>query len=155
MRSADIKAVTALEIEASAYPWRSTHYAESLVEPCRAYIAHSDAIGADIGHFVLLMAPNETQLLNFVIYRQWQRQGYGLLMLAMAVQEALNSGASRVLLEVRAGNLAAQRLYQVAGFMLDGRRKGYYPLGRDAREDALLLSFTPIQGRHQAGAFHE
>ena len=39
------------------------------------------------------------------------------------------------MLEVRAGNVAAQQLYGAAGFMQDGRRPRYYPDG----EDALLL----------------
>ena len=47
--------------------------------------------------------------------------------------------ASRVTLEVRAGNLGAQALYQELGFSVAGRRPNYYT---DDGEDALVMT-TP------------
>ena len=46
-------------------------------------------------------------------------------------------GAQLGLLECRASNISAQRLYRGLGFSIEGSRKGYY---RDNGEDALLLS---------------
>jgi ribosomal-protein-alanine N-acetyltransferase len=43
------------------------------------------------------------------------------------------------ILEVRAGNVAAQSLYRRFGFEVVGRRRQYY---RDPVEDALLMNAT-------------
>jgi ribosomal-protein-alanine N-acetyltransferase len=42
----------------------------------------------------------------------------------------------RMTLEVRTSNLKAQRLYERLGFVLAGKRKGYYS---DNLEDALIM----------------
>ncbi|MCI4054270.1 hypothetical protein MM710_39410, partial [Klebsiella pneumoniae] len=45
----------------------------------------------------------------------------------------------RLLLEVRAGNTAAQALYAAHGFSIAGRRKNYYRATDGQTEDAVLM----------------
>jgi len=54
-----------------------------------------------------------------------------------AVGALADRGAGRVHLEVRASNRAALGLYHGEGFVLVGRRRGYY---RKPPEDGLLLA---------------
>ena len=54
------------------------------------------------------------------------------------LQAAPAHGIQRILLEVRAGNAAAQALYRRNGFIECGRRKGYY----GGVEDAVLMEKT-------------
>ena len=49
---------------------------------------------------------------------------------------AVEAGAVRIMLEVRAGNHPAIALYEAEGFVQVGRRKNYY---QAPREDALLM----------------
>jgi ribosomal-protein-alanine N-acetyltransferase len=51
--------------------------------------------------------------------------------------QARAQSISRVTLEVRKSNLAAQKLYQSMGFLTTGVRKGYYS---DDGEDALAMT---------------
>jgi ribosomal-protein-alanine N-acetyltransferase len=51
--------------------------------------------------------------------------------------EVRRLGGTKMLLEVRASNGAALRLYERLGFSQTGRRRGYYA---DPVEDAVLLS---------------
>lgn len=67
------------------------------------------------------------------------RQGVGSALLHQAIQVARRDGVSRMLLEVRAGNEAALRLYRSAGFVSVGRRPNYY--SRPV-EDAELLELS-------------
>lgn len=68
-----------------------------------------------------------------------RRRGVGAALVAAALSEAREHGAERVLLEVRASNEAALALYRRAGFVEDGRRRGYYS---EPFEDAVLMSLT-------------
>ena len=45
------------------------------------------------------------------------------------------------LLEVRRSNASARRLYESLGFTTLGVRKGYYPNGPGASEDALVMGY--------------
>ena len=48
------------------------------------------------------------------------------------IQEARTAQARTLFLEVRAGNVAARRLYRQLGFRNLGIRRGYYGPGQDA-----------------------
>ena len=90
---------------------------------------------------------DELTVLNLLVRATSRRQGIAGQLLRAALQRAERAGASRCLLEVRAGNAAAQALYQSLGFVEDGRRTGYYP-GTAGREDAVLMSVTlPVRTR--------
>ncbi|MGA9717432.1 MAG: GNAT family N-acetyltransferase [Acidobacteriaceae bacterium] len=81
-------------------------------------------------------APAECEL-EFVLVRpQVRRTGIG----GMLVHAALNWGrdllADEIRLEVRESNVGAVQLYERCGFVIVGRRPGYYA---DPSEDALLM----------------
>jgi ribosomal-protein-alanine N-acetyltransferase len=52
------------------------------------------------------------------------------------VEQARSRNSSRVTLEVRVSNTAAQKLYASVGFVSRGLRKGYYS---DDGEDAVIM----------------
>ena len=89
--------------------------------------------------FVVVL--DECQLLNIAVLPGHQRQGLGRQLLGEVLREAQARGCVACVLEVRRSNVAAQRLYEAAGFQLTGVRKAYYPLPEEAsqREDALLF----------------
>lgn len=81
---------------------------------------------------------------NNIGVRTGERQrGVGRTLLGRALRIGARYGASAAILEVRAGNDAAQALYQSQGFVVVGRRRGYY---REPREDALVMS-RPLETR--------
>jgi ribosomal protein S18 acetylase RimI-like enzyme len=56
------------------------------------------------------------------------------------VDECRDVDAERLWLEVRLGNVDAQRTYLRLGFVKVGVRKGYYPAPFGRREDAVVMS---------------
>jgi ribosomal-protein-alanine N-acetyltransferase len=66
--------------------------------------------------------------------------GLGLHLLLAMLDAALARGARSSTLEVRAGNLAAIRLYEKLGYRIAGRRRRYY---RDG-EDGLIMTTPPL-----------
>lgn len=76
-----------------------------------------------------------------------QGQGLGAQLLAEIETEARRRGAESLLLEVRADNPGAQRLYLRTGFEEIRRRPGYYPDGEDA-----LIMLKQLHSPRQPGA---
>ena len=95
-----------------------------------------------IGYCVLLNLGEAVEILNFVVFLDHQKRGFARIMLEQIKALALQQGATKLWLEVRADNRRAIKVYRDAGFHQTGRRKHYYPLhdaaGTDA-VDALLM----------------
>jgi ribosomal-protein-alanine N-acetyltransferase len=91
------------------------------------------------GFLVARQLVGETEILNFAVRADFRRQGTGTALLAQALKWSESVGAERVILEVRASNLAAIRFYERHGFVVAGKRPRYYaaPI-----EDALLLNLS-------------
>ena len=86
-------------------------------------------------------AVEELHLLNICVRPDAQQSGCGKQLLKALCFQAQASGVSLILLEVRASNAAAQRLYQNFGFEYIGTRRNYYP-ATTGREDALVMKLT-------------
>jgi ribosomal-protein-alanine N-acetyltransferase len=70
------------------------------------------------------------------VHTEFRRQRIGRTLLQQVVEQARSRNSSRVTLEVRVSNIAAQKLYDSVGFMSRGLRKGYYS---DDGEDAVIM----------------
>src|SRR5205823_3688349 len=76
------------------------------------------------------------------VHPDWRRQGVGRRLLIALIDLAEELRASRVTLEVRTGNQAAQALYAELGFEVAGRRGNYYT---DDGEDALVMTTASLR----------
>lgn len=78
-----------------------------------------------------------------------QGQGLGLLLMEWLIEAARSGGAEHLMLEVRADNMAAQRLYSRMGFvMLTVRRRYYQPGDVDAHIMRMHLETPPAGSTH-------
>jgi ribosomal-protein-alanine N-acetyltransferase len=85
-----------------------------------------------VGYGGLIAYDDEAHVATLGVTKALQGEGVGSLLLDALLAEA-DKRSPVVLLEVRADNDAAQRLYQRRGFTEIGRRRGYYqPSGADA-----------------------
>ena len=89
---------------------------------CQQIIAADESIGYCLAQQVL----DEAELLNLVIFKPYQSKAYGRQALVKLQNQWEDQGIKRVFLEVRAGNIAAIKLYKRAGFKLVATRAGYY-----------------------------
>jgi len=80
---------------------------------------------------------DEAELRNIAVDPAQRRKGVGRELVAEGRRRLPELGVSRIFLEVRASNLAAQRLYLSTGFRILSRRREYY---RDPPEDALIFT---------------
>jgi len=84
---------------------------------------------------------DEAHICTLAIHPHWRGRGLGELLLVHLIDRGNKVGAAVATLEVRASNVAAQRLYEKCGFVRVGLRTGYYS---DNHEDALIMTTDPI-----------
>ena len=137
----DLDTLVAIENAAYPFPWSRGNFADSLHA---GYLARKrvDATGRWLGYFIAMPGVQEVHLLNLTVAPEHQRQGHALAMLDELVRESSALGARRLWLEVRTSNERAQALYHRYGFRDVGLRRGYYPAGALARENAIVMSLT-------------
>lgn len=91
------------------------------------------ANGTEMVGFAFIME-NENgaaHLTTIGIAPEHRRRGLARKLLDHIEKAAINRGLSTVVLEVRAGNLGAQRLYELAGYSVMQRIRKYYNNGED------------------------
>lgn len=139
MRGADLAAVAQLERALYAFPWSIGNFRDSVSAGYDCWtVAHGETV---IAYAVLMIALDESHLLNFAVAPEWQGQGIGGAFLDHMIQVARDAGCQIVYLEVRPSNLAARHLYRKLGFQQIAIRPEYYP-AHAGREDALFLGLT-------------
>ena len=136
---ADLDTLETIEQRCFLFPWSRGQLAES-VQHHSGWGCPAPASPALMGYAFSMTVLDEMHLLNLVIDRPWQRHGWGHQLLDHVLKTARQQGILSVLLEVRASNEAARRLYQSARFEVVGLRRGYYATHQPMlREDALVM----------------
>lgn len=92
--------------------------------------------GELVGYVCFWVVFEELRLMNLAVAPHARRQGVARALVRHALSRAREQGADRALLEVRASNEAARRLYAGFGFRQVAVRAGYYT---DPCEDAVLM----------------
>lgn len=134
--SSDLEDILAIEKASFAYPWSPRFFLQELRVPCaRSLLAMIE--GKPVGYVIYWLLPSEIDIHNLAVDPAHRRQGIGRSLLLAVIDEAEHEGRSRITLEVRRSNEAAQRLYQSVGFVSQGLRKGYYS---DDGEDAVIMA---------------
>lgn len=128
-----------LEIERAAFqmPWSKQDYLDSLQQGHILWILNVEE--CIVGCFLLRLVVDEGEILSFAIHPDFQRQGYGKLLLDFGTQQAMEQGCRDLFLEVRKTNCAAESLYHAAGFVKVGARGNYYQNSDGSREDAVVM----------------
>ncbi|MCS6122374.1 GNAT family N-acetyltransferase [Shewanella baltica] len=108
------------------------------------FASDPDSVDGLLGFAIVQQIVDEVTLLDICLLPSQQGKGYGKLLLNAVVASAKASAAVVLMLEVRESNLAARALYQKAGFIESGRRKGYYPIA-GGKEDAILMDLAITQ----------
>jgi len=106
----------------------------------------SDLIVADIGgkvvgYISLMEMGMDAKILSFAVKKEFRNRGIGSRLLDTAIERCKEKGKSKVFLEVRVSNEAAQRLYKKKGFEIVGTIPNYYYDGEYAYLMALNLTW--------------
>jgi ribosomal-protein-alanine N-acetyltransferase len=141
--SADLPAVVAVERGSFSDPWSAEAFAAHLGD---VFIV-AESLAALAGYAVAWSLGPEGEILNLAVAPAHRGRGVGGLLLHALLRELAGRGVRRAFLEVRSSNAAARRLYDSAGFVEIGRRRGYY---ERPPEDALVLARDLPEGGGRA-----
>ena len=126
----DLTTLAALEQELFADDaWsEQTWWAELAGRPRRDYVV-AEADGTIVGYAGLDVAGDVADVMTVATAPAHQRKGIGRLLLDDLVRRAAGHGCEALLLEVRADNDAARKLYERNGFEVISVRRRYYQPG--------------------------
>jgi len=149
MQLADIPAVQEIERLSFRTPWPVYAFEQELTSNRLARYVVARAGEVPVGFGGLWLMVDEAHITTFAVHPDWRRRGIGRRMLVALIESAQELGAARMTLEVRMGNVDAQRLYAELGFADAGRRVAYYT---DDGEDALIMTTPALRSPRMARA---
>jgi len=136
--AARLEQVLHIEQRAYPHPWTRGNFMDALRS---GYHARVLLAGEELlGYYVAMQGVDEVHLLNITVSPDFQRQGWGRVMLDALALWARSLGAQWLWLEVRVSNTRAIAIYEAHGYRRVGLRKNYYPAGHGQREDAVVMS---------------
>jgi ribosomal-protein-alanine N-acetyltransferase len=146
MSEHDLLEVVEIEEISNLSPWGWDAYhlelhsgLASLMLVARLPTADNAARKSIIGFIVAREMADEIHVNNVAVRPEYRRLGIGETLLRAALAWGRDRGSAQAVLEVRAGNVAAQKLYQACAFEVIGRRRRYY---KAPVEDALLMAVS-------------
>jgi [ribosomal protein S18]-alanine N-acetyltransferase len=139
MTLADVEAAHEIERLSFATPWPAHAFEQELRGNRLARYLAAHAGDELVGFAGLWMMVDDAHVTTLSVHPDWRRRGVGRRLLLEMAELARAIGAWRITLEVRPSNAGARALYAEFGFVVAGRRAGYYS---DDGEDALIMT-TP------------
>lgn len=130
------------ELHARCFPsdaWDAAALAGLLAIPRVGGHLAETGTGAPVGLLFDLIVAGEAEILTIGVDPAFRRQGIARALITDLFARALCAGATRIMLEVAAGNVEALRLYEGGGFRRVGQRPNYYRRPGGRAEDAWLL----------------
>lgn len=144
MTEHDLLEVVEIEQACGLSPWGWDAYHSELGQGSAAImlVARADRQSAEnggslAGYIVARVVVDDLHVNNVAVRPELRRHGIGTRLLDAALRQGAALGSTSAWLEVRAGNQAAQSLYERCGFHVAGRRSDYYNL---PVEDALIMN---------------
>ena len=143
MTEHDLLEVVEIEESARLSPWGWNAYHLELQSQIDSIMLVARCSGAEAcsiaGFIVARRLADELHVNNFAVKPDFRRQRIGQRLLRAVLSWGTANRLTHAVLEVRAGNSAAQELYRTCGFEVVGTRRRYY---RDPVEDALLMTVS-------------
>lgn len=133
-RPEDVPAIAELEEQCFSEPWP-----EDMIRRMLDRFTVAEGADAPAGYLVLSSVLDEGNIDNVAVSPACRRCGAADALVADALRRARESGLTVLMLEVRASNIPAIRLYEKYGFQSVGRRTNYYT---KPREDAILMTLV-------------
>jgi len=134
----DMPEVLNIESQSFEFPWSEDDFIRCLRQRnCIGMVAeHEEQI---VGFMIYELNRNLLHVLNFAVRADFRRRGLGSQMLDKLVSKLSQQRRTRITLEVRESNLAAQLFFRRAGFKAVSVLRDYY---EDTTESAYVMNYA-------------
>jgi len=141
----DIDPVFELNAQLFAEKWSKQSFLDVMQSGFDLYVCESHVCESDqkiAGYILSQNILDEVHIMQVAVSPDYQRQGIAKALSMRLLAD--KHGYALALLEVRASNIAAQKLYKQLDFTEVGCRKAYYvpEIKGQPREDAILMQRT-------------
>ncbi|MBF0488019.1 MAG: ribosomal protein S18-alanine N-acetyltransferase [Nitrospirae bacterium] len=139
MAGPDMAMVIEIEKLSFTHKWSLNDFSSELLHPgsiCKT-ARPVDGSGIAIGYICVRMMVDEAHMLKLAVHPAFRKRQVGSLLVRHIKDEVLRDFKGKVILEVRASNIAAIRLYDSLGFKSLYIRRRYYA---DPEEDAVVMA---------------
>ena len=116
-------------------PWSESSIASELGNRLSLWLVAVDRDRV-VGYVGSQSVLGETDMMNIAVAPDYRRQGIAEKLVTELISGLRQKGNHSLMLEVRASNEPARKLYEKMGFVQMGRRPNYY---RNPKEDADIL----------------
>lgn len=133
----DMPEVLEIEGRSFEFPWCEDDFIRCLRQRnCIGMVAeHEDRV---VGFMIYELQKTRIHVLNFAVAPGFRRRGVGVQMASKLVGKLSSQRRTRICLEVRETNLAAQLFFRQMGFRAVSVLRSFY---EDTPEDAYLMQF--------------
>ena len=135
MSECHIQQIAELEKLCFNDPWSVNSIASELNNRLSLWLVALDGEQV-VGYVGSQTVLGETDMMNIAIHPNFRNKGIATELIYALIKGLSERGSHSLMLEVRATNEPAKRLYEKMGFESVGVRRNYY---RNPREDALIL----------------
>lgn len=133
----DIKAFAALDARCFGHAWSEASFKGELDGSKKSfYAAAENSKGELIGFAGAAYVVDEGEINRVAVHPLYRGRGIADHMMEMVIENAEAGGIASLMLEVREANRSAIALYKSHGFIVEGKRDGYYA---ETGENALLM----------------
>ena len=133
----DMPEVLEIEGEGFEFPWSEEDFIRCLRQRnCIGMVAEYD--DQVVGFMIYELHRTRLHVLNFAVASDFRRRGVGTQMLTKLVSKLSTQRRTRIQLEVRETNLAAQLFFRAQSFRAISLLRDFY---EDTTEDAYLMQF--------------
>ncbi len=155
----DLEHILRIEQESFSAPWTRKMFEAEMNGNPFGHLAMARLIdegcegierGAIVGYVCFWIVFEELRFMNLAVERAARRRGIARELVRHALAVGRERGAIRAVLEVRASNVAARRLYERVGFRHIAVRAKYYT---NPTEDALLMGMDALEAQFETKSF--
>jgi ribosomal-protein-alanine N-acetyltransferase len=133
----DMPEVLDIESASFEFPWSEEDFIRCLRQRnCIGMIAEQD--DQVVGFMIYELHKTRLHILNFAVASRYRRLGVGTQMVNKLISKLSAQRRTRITLEVRETNLAAQIFFRAQGFRAVNVLRNYY---EDTPEDAYVMQF--------------
>jgi ribosomal-protein-alanine N-acetyltransferase len=145
--SDDLDSILKIEASAFPHPWSRTQFLDEMALPyARLWVVTDDETDEIVAAYLCFRLQAEAcSVLTVAVGSEYRGQGHAEKLLRKMIAWVVREEYPQILLEVRASNRAAQRLYEKIGFHRDATRKRFYSDGEDAFVYVLKTSDAPAE----------